>query len=159
MKNKYTKEVHNKIMKNIFLNNYYYAIEGYSFFFGLCFIFIGMVIDKVNVFTLIAFGIIILSFFILARSKSNIRKLLKTVFEDEFADYIIENRDKIFFEDFSKLKKMTKKIEYGNPEENFYLRFKYYLTVELQDEMKGKNNEKEERYKEFLEKYGEDNEK
>lgn len=96
MENKYTKEVHNKIMKNIFLNNYYYAIEGSSFFFGLCFIIIGMVIDKVNVFTLIAFGIIILSFFILARSKSNIRKLLKTVFEDEFADYIIENRDKIF---------------------------------------------------------------
>lgn len=32
MENKYTKEVHNKIMKNIFLNNYYYAIEGSSFF-------------------------------------------------------------------------------------------------------------------------------
>ena len=159
MENKYTKEVHNKIMKNIFLNNHYYAIEGYSFFFGLSFIIIGMFIDKANVFALIAFGIIILSFFILARSKSNIRKLLKTVFEDEFADYIIENRDKIFFEDFSKLKKMTKKIEYGNPEENFYLRFKYYLTTELQDEMKEKNNEKEERYKEFLEKYGEYNEK
>lgn len=159
MENKYTKEVHNKIMKNIFLNNYYYAIKGSSFFFGLYFIIIGMVIDKVNVFTLIAFGIIILSFFILARSKSNIRKLLKTVFEDEFADYIIENRDKIFFEDFSKLKEMNKKIEYGNPEENFYLRFKYYLTVELQDEMKEKNNEKEQRYKEFLEKYGDHNEK
>lgn len=159
MENKYTKEVHNKIMKNIFLNNHYYAIEGYSFFFGLSFIIIGMFIDKVNVFALIAFGIIILSFFILARSKSNIRKLLKTVFEDEFADYIIENRNKIFFEDFRKLKEMNKKIEYGNPEENFYLRFKYYLTTELQDEMKEKNNEKEERYKEFLEKYGEDNEK
>ena len=159
MENKYTKEVHNKIMKNIFLNNYYYAIEGSSFFFGLCFIIIGMVIDKVNVFTLIAFGIIILSFFILARSKSNIRNLLKTVFEDAFADYIIENRDKIFFEDFNKLKEMNKKIEYGNPEENFYLRFKYYLTVELQDEMKEKNNEKEQRYKEFLEKYGDHNEK
>lgn len=159
MENKYTKEVHNKIMKNIFLNNYYYAIEGYSFFFGLSFIIIGMFIDKVNVFALIAFGIIILSFFILARSKSNIRKLLKTVFEDEFADYIIENRDKIFFEDFRKLKKMNQKIEYGNPEENFYLRFKYYLTTELQDEMKEKNNEKEQRYKEFLEKYGDYNEK
>ena len=159
MENKYTKEVHNKIMKNIFLNNHYYAIEGYSFFFGLSFIIIGMFIDKVNVFALIAFGIIILSFFILARSKSNIRKLLKTVFEDEFADYIIENRNKIFFEDFRKLREMNKKIEYGNPEENFYLRFKYYLTTELQDEMKEKNNEKEERYKEFLEKYGEDNEK
>lgn len=159
MENKYTKEVHNKIMKNIFLNNHYYAIEGYSFFFGLSFIIIGMFIDKVNVFALIAFGIIILSFFILARSKSNIRKLLKTVFEDEFADYIIENRDKIFFEDFRKLKKMNQKIEYGNPEENFYLRFKYYLTTELQDEMKEKNNEKEQRYKEFLEKYGEYNEK
>lgn len=159
MENKYTKEVHNKIMKNIFLNNHYYAIEGYSFFFGLSFIIIGMFIDKVNVFALIAFGIIILSFFILARSKSNIRKLLKTVFEDEFADYIIENRDKIFFEDFRKLKKMNQKIEYGNPEENFYLRFKYYLTTELQDEMKEKNNEKEQRYKEFLEKYGDYNEK
>lgn len=159
MENKYTMEVHNKIMKNIFLNNHYYAIEGYSFFFGLCFIIIGMFIDKVNVFALIAFGIIILSFFILTRSKSNIRKLLKTVFEDEFADYIIENRNKIFFEDFRKLKEMNKKIEYGNSEENFYLRFKYYLTTELQDEMKEKNNEKEERYKEFLEKYGEDNEK
>ena len=159
MENKYTKEVHNKIMKNIFLNNHYYAIEGYSFFFGLSFIIIGMFIDKVNVFALIAFGIIILSFFILARSKNNIRKLLKTVFEDEFADYIIENRDKIFFEDFRKLKKMNQKIEYGNPEENFYLRFKYYLTTELQDEMKEKNNEKEQRYKEFLEKYGDYNEK
>lgn len=158
MNNKYTKEVHNRIMKNIFLNNHYYAIEGYSLFFGLSFIIIGAVIDKINVFALIAFGIIILSFFILARSKSKIRKLLKTVFEDEFADYIIENRDKIFFEDFSKLKKMIKKIEYGNPEENFYLRFRYYLTTELLDEMKEKNNEKEQKYKEFLEKYGEDNE-
>ena len=90
----------------------------------------------------------------LRKSEIKIRKLLKTVFEDEFADYIIENRYKIFIEDFWKLKEMSQKIEYGNPEENFYLRFKYYLTVELQEEIK----EKKERYKEFLEKYGEDNE-
>ena len=109
--------------------------------------------------TLMATGIMFLYFLILRRSKIKIRKLLKTVFEDEFADYIIENRDKIFFEDFRKLKKMNQKIEYGNPEENFYLRFKYYLTTELQDEMKEKNNEKEQRYKEFLEKYGDYNEK
>lgn len=158
MENKYTKEFHNRIMKNIFLNNYY-AIEGYSLFFGLSFIIIGVFIDKINVFALIAFGIIILSFFILARSKSKIRKLLKTVFEDEFADYIIENRHKIFFEDFLKLKKETKKIELGNFDENFYLKFKYYLTTELPDEIKKKNNEKEQRYKEFLERYGDYNEK
>lgn len=80
---------------------------------------------------------------------------MKTVFEDEFADYIIENRYEIFFKDFWKLKEMTQKMEYGNPEENFYLRFKYYLTVELQEEIK----EKKERYKEFLGKYGDHNEK
>lgn len=102
-----------------------------------------------------AAGIIILIFFILRRSEIKIRKLLRTVFEDEFADYIIENRYKIFIEDFWKLKEMSQKIEYGNPEENFYLRFKYYLTVELQEEIK----EKKERYKEFLEKYGVHNEK
>ena len=43
----------------------------------------------------------------------------------------------------------------GILEENFYLRFKYYLTVELQEEIK----EKKERYKEFLGKYGDYNEK
>ena len=108
---------------------------------------------------LIAMGIMILIFFILRRSEIKIRKSLNTVFEDEFVDYIIENRYKIFLEDFCKLKEMSQKIEYGNPEENFYLRFRYYLTTELPDEIKERNNEKEQRYKEFLEKYGDHNEK
>ena len=124
-------------------------------FFCLIIIITGSIINRTGTFALMAAGIIILIFFILRRSEIKIRKLLRTVFEDEFADYIIENRYKIFIEDFWKLKEMSQKIEYGNPEENFYLRFKYYLTVELQEEIK----EKKERYKEFLEKYGVHNEK
>lgn len=120
---------------------------------------LGSAIGRMGSFALIAAGIIILIFFILRRSEIKIRKLLKTVFKDEFADYIIKNRYKIFYEDFWELKEMCQKIEYGNPEENFYLRFKYYLTVELQDEMKERKNEKEQRYKEFLGKYGDHNEK
>ena len=96
MENKYTKEIHNKIIKNIFLKNPQHVIEFYSCVFCLLIIITGSAIDRTDSFVLIAMGIMILSFFILARSKSNIRKLLKTVFEDEFADYIIENRDKIF---------------------------------------------------------------
>lgn len=159
MKNEYTKEVHNAVMKNIFLKNTQHMVEFYSSVFCLLIIITGSAIDRTSSFVLIAAGIMILILFMLRKSEIKIRKLLKTVFEDEFANYIIENRDKIFFEDFSKLKKMIKKIEYGNPEENFYLRFRYYLTVELQDEMKEKNNEKEQKYKEFLEKYGDHNEK
>lgn len=154
MKNKYTREVHNKIMKNIFLKNPQHVIEFHSCVFCLLIIMTGSAIGRTGSFVLMAIGIMILIFFILRRSEIKIRKLLKTVFEDEFVDYIIENRHKIFFEDFWKLKKMSQKIEYGNPEENFYLRFRYYLTTELPDEIKEKNNEKEQRYKEFLEKYG-----
>ena len=106
-----------------------------------------------------AVGIMFLYFLILRRSRNKIRKLLRTVFEDEFADYIIKHRYKIFYEDFWELKKMIQKMEYGNPDENFYLRFRYYLTTELPDEIKERNNEKEQRYKEFLEKYGDYNEK
>ena len=159
MENKYTKEVHNAVMKNIFLKNPQHMVEFYSSVFCMLIIIGGFVFDRIGSFALIAVGIMILILFMLKKSEIKIRKLLKTVFEDEFADYIIENRDKIFFEDFSKLKEMSQKIEYGNPEENFYLRFRYYLTTELPDEIKEKNNEKEQRYKEFLEKYGEDNEK
>ena len=155
MENEYTKEVHNAVMKNIFLKNPQYIVEFYSSVFCLMIIIADFVFDRKGSFVLIAVGIMILIFFMLRKSEIKIRKLLKTVFEDEFADYIIENRYKIFIEDFWKLKEMSQKIEYGNPEENFYLRFKYYLTVELQEEIK----EKKERYKEFLEKYGEDNEK
>lgn len=159
MKNEYTKEVHNAVMKNIFLKNSQHMVEFYSSVFCLLIIITGSAIDRTGSFVLIAVGIMILILFMLRKSEIKIRKLLKTVFEDEFADYIIENRYKIFFEDFWKLKEMSKKIEYGNPEENFYLRFRYYLTVELQDEMKEKNTFKEQKYKEFLEKYGVHNEK
>ena len=155
MNNGYTREVHNEIMKNIFLRNPRYATGLFSSFFCMGIIMLGAAIDRTEIFTLMAAGIIILIFFILRRSKIKIRKLLKTVFEDEFADYIIENRYEIFSIDFWELKKISQKIEYGNPEENFYLRFKYYLTVELQNEIK----EKKQRYKEFLEKYGAHNEK
>ncbi len=157
MENKYTMEVHNKIMKNIFLRFPQYLLG--SCLFCLVIIMAVLEIGGTKNLTLMAAGTMFLYFLILRRSKIKIRKLLKTVFEDEFADYIIENRYEIFFEDFWKLKEMIKKIEYGNPEENFYLRFKYYLTTELQNEMKKKNNEKEQRYKEFLEKYGVHNEK
>jgi hypothetical protein len=123
MGNKYTMEVHNKIMKNIFLKNPHHVVEFYSSVFCLMIIITGFVFDRAGSFVLIVVGIMILIFFMLRRSEIKIRKLLKTVFGDEFADYIIENRDKIFFEDFWKLKKMIQKIEYGNPKENFYLRF------------------------------------
>lgn len=159
MENKYTKEIHNKIIKNIFLKNPQHVIEFYSCVFCLLIIITGSAIDRTDSFVLIAMGIMILIFFILRRSEIKIRKSLNTVFEDEFVDYIIENRYKIFLEDFCKLKEMSQKIEYGNPEENFYLRFRYYLTTELPDEIKERNNEKEQRYKEFLEKYGDHNEK
>ncbi len=155
MENKYTMEVHNIVMKNIFLKNPQYVLEFCSSVFCLIIIMIGSIINRTGTFALMATGIIILIFLILRRSEIKIRKLLRTVFEDEFADYIIKNRYKIFYEDFWELKKMTPKIEYGNPEENFYLRFRYYLTVELQDEIK----EKKQRYREFLKKYGEYNEK
>lgn len=153
MENKYTMEVHNKIMKNIFLRFPQHLLG--SCLFCLVIIMAVLEIGGTKNLTLMATGIMFLYFLILRRSKIKIRKLLKTVFEDEFADYIIENRYEIFFKDFWKLKEMTQKMEYGNPEENFYLRFKYYLTVELQEEIK----EKKERYKEFLEEYGDHNEK
>lgn len=153
MDNGYTREVHNEIMKNIFLRFPQHLLG--SCLFCLVIIMAVLEIGGTKNFTLMAAGIMFLYFLILRRSRNKIRKLLKTVFEDEFADYIIENRYEIFFEDFWELKKMIQKMEYGNPEENFYLRFRYYLTVELQD----KKNEKEQKYKEFLEKYGEDNEK
>lgn len=159
MENKYTKEVHNTVMKNIFLKNPQYVLEFCSSVFCLIIIMIGSIINRIGTFALMAVGIIILIFLVLRKSEIKIRKLLKSVFGDEFSDYIIKNRYKIFYEDFWVLKKMTQKIEYGNPEENFYLRFRYYLTVELQDEMKERKNEKEQRYKEFLEEYGEYNEK
>lgn len=155
MENKYTMEVHNTVMKNIFLKNPQYVLEFCSSVFCLIIIMIGSIINRTGTFALMATGIIILIFLILRRSEIKIRKLLRTVFEDEFANYIIKNRYKIFYEDFWKLKEMSEKIEYGNPEENFYLRFRYYLTVELQDEIK----EKEQKYKKFLKKYGEYNEK
>jgi|GEM_PF-3201641 hypothetical protein len=159
MENKYTREVHNKIMKNIFLMCPQYVTEFCLSVFCLAIIMLGLAIDRMESFTLMAAGIIILIFFILRRSKNKIRKLLRTVFEDEFADYIIKHRYKIFYEDFWELKNMIRKMEYGNPDENFYLRFRYYLTTELPDEIKERNNEKEQRYKEFLEKYGDHNEK
>lgn len=159
MENKYTMEVHNKIMKNIFLRNPQYSVELFSSVFCMGIIMLGAAIDRTEIFVLMATGIIILIFFTLRRSKIKSRKLLRTVFEDEFVDYIIENRYEIFFKDFWELKKMIQKIEYGNPEENFYLRFRYYLTVELQGEIKERKNEKEQKYKEFLEKYGDYNEK
>ena len=157
MENKYTMEVHNKIMKNIFLRFPQHLLG--SCLFCLVIIMAVLEIGGTKNLTLMATGIMFLYFLILRRSKIKIRKLLKTVFEDEFADYIIENRYEIFFKDFWKLKEMTQKMEYGNPEENFYLRFRYYLTTELPDEIKERNNEKEQRYKEFLEKYGDYNEK
>ena len=142
MDNGYTREVHNEIMKNI-----------------LVIIMAVLEIGETKKLTLMAVGIMFLYFLILRRSRNKIRKLLRTVFEDEFADYIIKHRYKIFYEDFWELKKMIQKMEYGNPDENFYLRFRYYLTTELPDEIKERNNEKEQRYKEFLEKYGDYNEK
>ena len=157
MENKYTMEVHNKIMKNIFLRFPQHLLG--SCLFCLVIIMAVLEIGGTKNLTLMATGIMFLYFLILRRSKIKIRKLLKTVFEDEFADYIIENRYEIFFKDFWKLKEITQKMEYGNPEENFYLRFRYYLTTELPDEIKERNNEKEQRYKEFLEKYGDHNEK
>lgn len=157
MDNGYTREVHNEIMKNIFLRSPQYLLG--SCLFCLVITMAVLEIGGTKKLTLMAAGIMFLYFLILRRSRNKIRKLLRTVFEDEFADYIIKNRYKIFYEDFWELKKMIQKMEYGNPDENFYLRFRYYLTTELQDEMKEKNNEKEERYKEFLEKYGEYNEK
>ena len=153
MDNGYTKEVHNEIMKNIFLRSPQYLLG--SCLFYLVIIMAVLEIGGTKNLTLMAAGIMFLYFLILRRSRNKIRKLLRTVFEDEFADYIIENRHVIFFKDFWELKKMSQKIEYGNPEENFYLRFKYYLIVELQEEI----NEKKQRYKEFLEKYGDHNEK
>ena len=153
MENKYTMEVHNKIMKNIFLRFPQHLLG--SCLFCLVIIMAVLEIGGTKNFTLMAAGIMFLYFLILRRSRNKIRKLLRTVFEDEFTDYIIKHRYKIFYEDFWKLKEMTQKMEYGNPEENFYLRFKYYLTVELQEEIK----EKKERYKEFLGKYGDHNEK
>lgn len=157
MNNGYTREVHNEIMKNIFLRSPQYL-------FGACLfcsviIIAGLGIGRTESFTLMAAGIMFLFFLILRRSKIKIRKLLRTVFEDEFADYIIKHRYKIFYEDFWELKNMIRKMEYGNPDENFYLRFRYYLTTELPDEIKERNNEKEQRYKEFLGKYGDHNEK
>ena len=157
MENKYTREVHNKIMKNIFLRFPQYLLG--TCLFCLVIVMAVLEIGGTKNLTLMVAGIMFLYFLILRRSRNKIRKLLRTVFEDEFADYIIENRYKIFFEDFWKLKEITQKMEYGNPEENFYLRFRYYLTTELPDEIKERNNEKEQRYKEFLEKYGEHNEK
>lgn len=157
MENKYTMEVHNKIMKNIFLRVPQYLLGSCLF----CLVIIMAVLETGGTknLTLMTAGIMFLYFLILRRSRNKIRKLLRTVFGDEFADYIIENRYEIFFKDFWKLKEMTQKMEYGNPEENFYLRFRYYLTTELPDEIKERNNEKEQRYKEFLEKYGDHNEK
>lgn len=157
MDNGYTREVHNEIMKNIFLRSPQYLL-GLCLF---CLVIIMAVLEIVGTkkLTLMAVGIMFLYFLILRRSRNKIRKLLRTVFEDEFADYIIKHRYKIFYEDFWELKKMIQKMEYGNPDENFYLRFRYYLTTELPDEIKERNNEKEQRYKEFLEKYGDYNEK
>ena len=157
MENKYTMEVHNKIMKNIFLRFPQYLLG--SWLFCLVIVMTVLEIGGTKNLTLMVAGIMFLYFLILRRSRNKIRKLLRTVFEDEFADYIIENRYEIFFKDFWKLKEITQKMEYGNPEENFYLRFRYYLTTELPDEIKERNNEKEQRYKEFLEKYGDHNEK
>lgn len=157
MDNGYTREVHNEIMKNIFLRSPQYLLG--SCLFCLVIIMAVLEIGGTKKLTLMAVGIMFLYFLILRRSRNKIRKLLRTVFEDEFADYIIENRYEIFFKDFWKLKEMTQKMEYGNPDENFYLRFRYYLTVELPDEIKERNNEKEQRYKEFLGKYGDHNEK
>lgn len=157
MDNGYTREVHNEIMKNIFLRSPQYLL-------GLCLFCLVIIMEVLEIggtkkLTLMAVGIMFLYFLILRRSRNKIRKLLRTVFEDEFADYIIKHRYKIFYEDFWELKKMIQKMEYGNPDENFYLRFRYYLTTELPDEIKERNNEKEQRYKEFLEKYGDYNEK
>lgn len=157
MDNGYTREVHNEIMKNIFLRSPQYLL-------GLCLFCLVIIMAVLEIggtkkLTLMAVGIMFLYFLILRRSRNKIRKLLRTVFEDEFADYIIKHRYKIFYEDFWELKKMIQKMEYGNPDENFYLRFRYYLTTELPDEIKERNNEKEQRYKEFLEKYGDYNEK
>ena len=157
MDNGYTREVHNEIMKNIFLRSPQHLL-------GLCLFCLVIIMAVLEIggtkkLTLMAVGIMFLYFLILRRSRNKIRKLLRTVFEDEFADYIIKHRYKIFYEDFWELKKMIQKMEYGNPDENFYLRFRYYLTTELPDEIKERNNEKEQRYKEFLEKYGDYNEK
>ena len=157
MDNGYTREVHNEIMKNIFLRSPQYLLG--SCLFCLVIIMAVLEIGGTKKLTLMAVGIMFLYFLILRRSRNKIRKLLRTVFEDEFADYIIKHRYKIFYEDFWDLKKMIQKMEYGNPDENFYLRFRYYLTTELPDEIKERNNEKEQRYKEFLEKYGDYNEK
>jgi hypothetical protein len=157
MDNGYTREVHNEIMKNIFLRSPQYLLG--SCLFCLVIIMAVLEIGGTKKLTLMAVGIMFLYFLILRRSRNKIRKLLRTVFEDEFADYIIKHRYKIFYEDFWELKKMIQKMEYGNPDENFYLRFRYYLTTELPDEIKERNNEKEQRYKEFLEKYGDYNEK